>query len=170
MTYPEKIPGMTDGDLAALRENAERLMRRGTAQQRQNATALLPSIEAELTSRMAAASVGKGVRKAAKPAGFAVPAPLAPREPAPGRASGSGGMTRHAFRVGQLVQFPVRQEIGREAARRDYRIERLLPADAAGDAQYRIRSVLDGTERVVREPEMASQPVSPANAGTGRMR
>jgi hypothetical protein len=51
MTHPEKIPGLTDGDLAALRDNAERLIRRGTAQQRQSATALLPSIEAELTSR-----------------------------------------------------------------------------------------------------------------------
>jgi hypothetical protein len=170
MTHPEKIPGLTDGDLAALRDNAERLIRRGTAQQRQSATALLPSIEAELTSRRkAAASAGKGARKGTKPAGFAVPAPLAPRSPASGRTV-RGGMTGHAFRVGQLVQFPVRQEIGRDAARMDYRIERLLPADAAGDAQYRIRSVLDGTERVVREPEVIARPVSPASAGTGRTR
>jgi hypothetical protein len=165
MTHPEKIPGLTDGDLAALRDNAERLIRRGTAQQRQSATALLPSIEAELTSRRkAAASAGKGARKGTKPAGFAVPAPLAPRSPASGRTV-RGGMTGHAFRVGQLVQFPVRQEIGRDAARMDYRIER-LPADA----QYRIRSVLDGTERVVREPEVIARPVSPASAGTGRTR
>jgi hypothetical protein len=153
---------MTDGDLAALRDNAQRLVRRGSPQQQQNATALLPSIEAEMTSRRATSGPAKKVaKKAAKPAAApdhpaAEPAPLVVRG-STDRALGSGGMTEHAFRVGQIVQFPAKREIGRDAARRDYKVERLLPADEGGDAQYRIRSVLDGTERIVREPEVISR-------------
>lgn len=163
MTHPEKIPGLTDGDLTALRDNAERLVQRGTPQQQRNATALLPSIEAELTSRRAAVSTKKATKPSrAKPAAsatsiFVSPAPLAARGPAQDRAVGKGGMTDHAFKVGQVVQFPAKREVGRDAARRDYRVERLLPADEGGDAQYRIRSVLDGTERIVRESEVVSQ-------------
>jgi hypothetical protein len=50
----EKIPGMTDAALDNLRANAERLGQAGSPSQRTAATALLPAIEAELSTRKAA--------------------------------------------------------------------------------------------------------------------
>jgi hypothetical protein len=50
----DKIPGMTDAALDNLRTNAERLGHAGSPSQRTAATAILPAIEAEQTTRKAA--------------------------------------------------------------------------------------------------------------------
>ncbi len=54
MDLSEKIPGMSDAALDNLRANAERLGHAGSPSQRTAATALLPAIEAELSTRKAA--------------------------------------------------------------------------------------------------------------------
>jgi hypothetical protein len=53
MRIAEKLPSMTDKDLASLRTNAQRLGQSGTPQQQQEATRLLPLIDAELDGRKA---------------------------------------------------------------------------------------------------------------------
>ena len=88
----------------------------------------------------------------------------APREPsceirAPFRATGEGGaresveMTAHKFSVGQTVRFsPDRNQ---ESTRRgSFKVLRLLPEEASV-FQYRVKSQMDGHERVVREDQLA---------------
>jgi hypothetical protein len=53
MTVAEMIPGMDDDALATLRINARRLESGAEGPRRQQALALLPLIEAELTQREA---------------------------------------------------------------------------------------------------------------------
>ena len=62
-------------------------------------------------------------------------------------------MKVHKFAVGQTVRF---SPDARSSAnlRGNYRILRLLPAEA-NDHQYRVKSVLDGHERVVRESQLS---------------
>ena len=62
-------------------------------------------------------------------------------------------MSAHKFAVGQTVRFsPDRnQEI---AVRGSFKVVRLLP-EAASVLQYRVKSQLDGHERVVREDQLA---------------
>jgi hypothetical protein len=62
-------------------------------------------------------------------------------------------MGAHKFSVGQTVRFsPDRnQEV---AARGSYKVVRLLPTEASVP-QYRVKSQLDGHERVVREDQLA---------------
>lgn len=62
-------------------------------------------------------------------------------------------MSAHKFSVGQAVRFsPDRnQEV---AVRGSFTVVRLLPEDA-GIFQYRVKSQLDGHERVVREDQLA---------------
>jgi hypothetical protein len=60
--------------------------------------------------------------------------------------------TPHRFKIGDQVQFTPYG--GNTAApRRPYKITRLLPA-VGDDNQYRIQSVEDGHERVVKENEI----------------
>ncbi|HEY0835496.1 MAG TPA: hypothetical protein VGE72_16455 [Azospirillum sp.] len=59
------------------------------------------------------------------------------------------------FHVGQLVHFS-QKGLGRTQPHGDFRIERLLPIEQ-GELQYRIKSVADGRERVVRETELGDQ-------------
>ncbi len=54
MDYAKKLPAMEDRDLANLRANAARLMESGSTIQKAAASALLPSIDAELAVRSAA--------------------------------------------------------------------------------------------------------------------
>jgi hypothetical protein len=65
-------------------------------------------------------------------------------------------MAAHKFAVGQNVNFsPDRygqQQFG--AAQRRFTIVRLLPEEA-NVRQYRVKSQLDGHERVVREDQLA---------------
>jgi hypothetical protein len=49
----DRIPAMDDVGLAALRENAERLSREGTDEQKHAALAMLSAVSAEITSRVA---------------------------------------------------------------------------------------------------------------------
>ncbi|MBK8173863.1 MAG: hypothetical protein IPK66_00745 [Rhodospirillales bacterium] len=53
MDVSTRLPTMEDGELAILRANAERLMRRGTPAQKASAAVLVPSIIAELAGRSA---------------------------------------------------------------------------------------------------------------------
>ena len=62
-------------------------------------------------------------------------------------------MSTHRFAIGQAVGFS--PDRGQEHAERGlFKIVRLLPE--AGDAlQYRVKSEIDGHERVVREDQLA---------------
>jgi hypothetical protein len=62
-------------------------------------------------------------------------------------------MAAHKFAVGQTVRFsPDRQQL--HSGQGWFKIIRLLP-EAASVLQYRVKSELDGHERVVREDQLA---------------
>jgi hypothetical protein len=62
-------------------------------------------------------------------------------------------MPAHRFAVGQIVRFsPDRNQGG--AARGSFKVVRLMPEEA-NILQYRVKSQLDGHERVVREDQLA---------------
>src|SRR5262249_24328103 len=66
-----------------------------------------------------------------------------------------GRMTTHKFGVGQEVSFsPDRDQQQQYAKGEFFRIVRLLP-EAGGTLQYRVKSEMDGRERVVREDQLA---------------
>ncbi|MBK8173864.1 MAG: hypothetical protein IPK66_00750 [Rhodospirillales bacterium] len=58
----------------------------------------------------------------------------------------------HKFSVGQTIRFS-RDGTGPAARTGSYKIVRLLPAEH-NDCQYRIKSVDDGHERVVKESQI----------------
>jgi hypothetical protein len=63
-------------------------------------------------------------------------------------------MSTHKFTVGQTVRFsPDRNQDG-SGGRGSFKIIRLLP-ETASVFQYRVKSQLDGHERVVREDQLA---------------
>ena len=62
-------------------------------------------------------------------------------------------MTVHKFAVGQSVRFSPDRNQG-VTARGSFKIVRLLP-EAASILQYRVKSQLDGHERVVGEDQLA---------------
>ena len=62
-------------------------------------------------------------------------------------------MKAHRFTVGQTVTFS-RSGPPRSAPRETFKIVRLLPAEAS-DQQYRVKSTLDGHERVVKESQLS---------------
>jgi hypothetical protein len=64
-------------------------------------------------------------------------------------------MSEHKFRIGQAVEYFASRRFDRLAGGR-YTIVRLLPIDG-NTPQYRIKSALDGRERMVRESEIGSQ-------------
>jgi hypothetical protein len=55
MTIDERIPALTDKELAQLQGNAVRLSQSGTAKQKADADRLMPLIDAELAGRRARA-------------------------------------------------------------------------------------------------------------------
>ncbi|HVC54550.1 MAG TPA: hypothetical protein VND95_01260 [Stellaceae bacterium] len=62
-------------------------------------------------------------------------------------------MAAHKFIIGQTVQFsPDRYQDS--AGRGRFKVVRLLP-EAANVLQYRVKSLVDGHERVVREDQLA---------------
>jgi hypothetical protein len=62
-------------------------------------------------------------------------------------------MPAHKFAVGQTVRFsPDRNQ--EHTARGSFKIVRLLPEEASV-FQYRVKSQMDGHERVVREDQIA---------------
>jgi hypothetical protein len=64
-------------------------------------------------------------------------------------------MSEHKFRVGQAVEYFASRRFDRLAGG-SYTVVRLLPLD--GNApQYRIKSALDGRERMVHESEIGSR-------------
>ncbi len=62
-------------------------------------------------------------------------------------------MSAHKFAVGQTVQFSPDRYQG-SAGRGRFKIVRLLP-EAAHVFQYRVKSLVDGHERVVRGDQLA---------------
>jgi hypothetical protein len=62
-------------------------------------------------------------------------------------------MTTHKFAVGQTVRFSPDSR-SPATVRGSYKILRLLPAEA-NDHQYRVKSTLDGHERVVKESQLS---------------
>ncbi len=60
-------------------------------------------------------------------------------------------MLRHKFKVGQLVHYQ-----GREGASGVYQVTQLLPQAEDEAFQYRIKSVNEPHERVVKEHELHS--------------
>ncbi len=62
-------------------------------------------------------------------------------------------MVDHKFEIGKVVRARAQQEGGIPPG--NYEIVRRLPSgDAARDPQYRVKSVVDGHERVVKESEL----------------
>jgi hypothetical protein len=64
-------------------------------------------------------------------------------------------MPEHKFRVGQAVEYFASRRFDRLAGGR-YTVVRLLPLEG-NVPQYRIKSTLDGRERMVHESEIGSQ-------------
>lgn len=65
-------------------------------------------------------------------------------------------MAQHSFSVGQSVEL-VPGRLDGNIPRGTYTVQRLLPNDGA-DREYRVRSVRDGHERVVRESQLRTRP------------
>lgn len=67
MTMIERIPAMTDAELASLRANAARLSTSGSAKQQTDAASLLPAIDEEMATRQQAKADAAAERRAARP-------------------------------------------------------------------------------------------------------
>jgi len=61
-------------------------------------------------------------------------------------------MQVHKYHVGDRVNFDARMQVG--AAAGEYEVLRLLPIEA-GQLQYRIKSALERSERVVQEHQLS---------------
>lgn len=62
-------------------------------------------------------------------------------------------MKDHKYAVGQMVYFSAGAGRQVKSGSAGYKIVKLLPA-AYNDQQYRVKSALDGHERVVKESEL----------------
>ena len=60
----------------------------------------------------------------------------------------------HTFKISQIVTFSA--EAGSLAAKGKYEIIQLLPPDANGTPQYRIKTSEENYERVVRESQLSA--------------
>jgi hypothetical protein len=58
----------------------------------------------------------------------------------------------HGFKVGQLVAVHLTPRVGGGEV---HEVIRLMPEDATGSPQYRVKSLTLGTERQVRESEIS---------------
>ena len=65
-------------------------------------------------------------------------------------------MPPHNFTIGQRVEL-VPSRMDGNVPRGLYTVERLLPNDSA-DREYRVKSVQDGHERVLRESQLREGP------------
>ena len=63
-------------------------------------------------------------------------------------------MTKHKFKIGQLVHFYPRGAGRIDSAPGQYQITKRLPAREDGEFQYEIRSTLEEYDRVARESEL----------------
>ena len=64
-------------------------------------------------------------------------------------------MSDHKYRIGEAVEYFANRRFDRLAGGR-YTVVRLLPIEGS-TPQYRIKSALDGRERMVRESEIGSR-------------
>ena len=62
-------------------------------------------------------------------------------------------MPQHKFKVGQVVDYDPGR-LGMRASAREYKVVRLLPPEGS-DLLYRIKSVGETFERVVKEHELS---------------
>lgn len=63
-------------------------------------------------------------------------------------------MPRHRFRIGQMIELdPIPTSV--PVAGRRYKILELLP-EALGEVRYRVKSVLEMVDRVVKESEFGT--------------
>ncbi len=60
----------------------------------------------------------------------------------------------HKYTIGQVVQFLTGPQDG-NIPRGRYKVQRLLPSETR-DLQYRVKHMVDGHERVVRESQLAA--------------
>lgn len=67
MSLLEKIPTLSDGDLASLFANATRLSESGSKQQKEAANQLIPAINAESQARSEAKAAASAAARAARP-------------------------------------------------------------------------------------------------------
>lgn len=67
-------------------------------------------------------------------------------------------MARHAYRVGQVVDFNPSARVGVPALARDYKIVQLLPHEG-GELLYRIKAMTEPFERVAKESDLVSRQV-----------
>lgn len=64
-------------------------------------------------------------------------------------------MSQHKFKVGQVVDYDPGR-LGMRASSREYKVVRLLPPEGS-DLLYRIKSVGETFERVVKEHELSGR-------------
>ena len=67
MSLIEKLPGMTDIELATLKANADALAASGSDKQKTAAAALMPALEAELAVRRERAAAERAAKPKRKP-------------------------------------------------------------------------------------------------------
>jgi len=67
MSLLEKIPALSDGDLASLFANATRLSESGNKKQKDAASELIPAINAETQARSEAKAAASAAARAARP-------------------------------------------------------------------------------------------------------
>jgi hypothetical protein len=70
-------------------------------------------------------------------------------------AEAEGGMQRHKFTVGQVVDF-LPGPGDTNVPRGKYKIQRLMPSETK-DLQYRVKHAADGHERVVLESRLSAR-------------
>ena len=61
----------------------------------------------------------------------------------------------HKYTIGQVVQFLTGPQDG-TVPRGRYKVQRQLPSETR-DLQYRVKHVVDGHERVVRESQLSAE-------------
>lgn len=92
-------------------------------------------------------------RPKVEPSLYASVLPIQRAVPSPHRPTGRDISTgRHKFAVGQTLFFTP-STFDAPSGKGRYDVVRLMPADS-GDNQYRLKSVLDGQERVARESQL----------------
>lgn len=78
------------------------------------------------------------------------------RQPKPSAASvQSKPAANHKFKTGQTLAYTP-NGLGAETRAGNYRVVSLMPANIAGEHQYRVKSLFDVHERVVRESQLTA--------------
>ncbi|MBI1211772.1 MAG: hypothetical protein GC190_09945 [Alphaproteobacteria bacterium] len=152
----ERVGGLSDGELDTLHANAMRLAQNGSERQRASADALIPAIEAELTTRRAKelAASPRARRNAARviePAAVAAVSPaISPEVASPERKTRAPA---HKFALGATVKL-CRTLMGLPVDGLIYEVVRQLPAERS-EFQYRVRTKDGRVERIVLESQVS---------------